>query len=247
MPSSRVLHELDENIQRYKGDDLLEKDLAELAYCTAVQTTENLTRLITAAKESNEKFSLEVKNLARIARKERRDEQLEATKIVGEALHDLREAEEDHAERIAEQCKQSAETIILGLKENLKNIQKAIKPLKNIYDSLSKQAHREVKKTYISTGVGVLVLVILIIYIMESLQWKTVSTLINCILSLSPIIIACFYNVITKKNFSLTEIIKKSTEKKKEGLIIKNNFDTKALESLQEREHDLNKEISNHD
>lgn len=249
LPSSRIIHELDVNIQKYAKDAISDKDIIRVANRIADKTLTNLDQLNKLAKESPRKFVQRLNSEARIEEQRQRkfveslrlmlteikdstDEKVKAKERLLKQEYEtaLEKTRVEVGDHISQVSKSYEQIIIDTKKENFKQMQQA----KETYDAL---ASRRALLIMALTVIPPVIILLLIYFFFDNSILEVVS-LIG--IFLWPIITFTFY-AYKKKEWSIKEIHHALIERYKIKYYKKFNFDKNYYNKIQQEIESNNK------
>jgi|UniRef100_UPI0025B8F967 hypothetical protein len=237
LPSSRILRELDENIQKYARDKISDRDIIRVANRIANKTLVNLEQLNKIANKSPIKF---VERLASEAKKEEEREKKLVEKFKSLLTVMLESSDEKVKEKL-DIYKKEYDRAVLKLKEDSEakiakitqdtslqskqNIFNILDRSKKQYDTLAS------KKSFIVIG-SVLIPPIIVLLLIHFLVDDKILDKISLIGVFIWPIITFFYFAITKKEWNLKEIHKSISDKFSFRYYKKFDFDIEVYNQL---------------
>jgi hypothetical protein len=261
LPNSRIIRELDENIQKYAEKNFDFADCSRVASMIADRTITNLEQLNTLAKESPEKFILQIKNFSKKAKDSEQKKSKRAKEIFEKmrtdfqnellnrdleikAKHEMdilliKEQHEKNKWLELEEIRNSEKEKFNKERESYeRNLREAYGHLKNTWDGFNLTA-----KTFARVCIGLVLFICILLFValgilLKHEDWNKIEWITFYILGtpLLSYIIILLYFIFTDKEINLNPkiVVSNIKERRLNKICERMNFDRSYFERLKQ-------------
>ncbi|MGE4282830.1 MAG: hypothetical protein AB7G87_03840 [Clostridia bacterium] len=244
-PSTRLLKELDENIQKYAKHTVSHEDIARVGIAIANRTVSNLDELNTAGKQGKEQFIKELKAVIDSIKQNEKTDKENMNKIISDYQVKLQSMHDDTESLIAA----TKENLFAQNKEIIESKRLALDEATNSYEKM-KITKNLIDKTSISYAKIHLVIycIVNMVYfgIIGLLTIKFGWNIMEPVVYFAGVIIVIVniaYIAITGHDWNVSNLYSHYIDKYTNKLYEENDFNIKEFQSYEERIISLKQEI----